>query len=204
MITNNNGRRVFALQVAGLSTRYLSIAPPSSSNLSSNIATSISYSDVQGIVAVGAFTSNIDPSGGISSHSPLSIELSILKDGSSHDPGGIFGRVGRRSSSVTQTNLDENINFDSLPLTIDIDKDLSALSVPRLMHVGSETFRVNAFTSSSMTIDERALGGTQYQSHDIGLQGSSVPIAYTEITTFRGRRCKLYIAHQDLGGNVSD
>jgi hypothetical protein len=204
MITNNNGRRVFALQVAGLSTRYHSIAPPSSSNLSSNIATSISYSDVQGIVAVGAFTSNIDPSGGISSHSPLSIELSILKDGSSHDPGVIFGRVGSRSSSVTQTNLDENINFDSLPLTIDIDKDLSALSVPRLMHVGSETFRVNAFTSSSMTIDERALGGTQYQSHDIGLQGSSVPIASTEITTFRGRRCKLYIAHQDMGGGVSD
>lgn len=204
MITSDLGRRVFCLEIAGLPYRYHSIMPPASSNLDTTIATGISYLDIQSIVSVGAFNSSIDPSGGLASYSPLSIELSILKDGSASDAGIVFGRVGRRSSSVTQANLDEAINFNALPQTISIDKDLSSLSVPRLVHVGSETFRASGFTSTTMTIDERAVGGSEYQTHAISLQGSSVPVLSTEITIFRGRRCKLFIAYQDSSGNVSD
>jgi len=96
------------------------------------------------------------------------------------------------------------LNFDALPQTIDIDKDLTSLSTPRLVHIGSETFRASAFTSSTVTLNERAVGGSEYQYHAISLQGSSVPILSTEITIFRGRRCKLFIAYQDSAGNVSD
>ena len=204
MITNDLGRRVFCLQVAGLPYRYHSINPPTNTNLDANIATGIAYTDVQGIISVGSFNSSIDPSGGLASYSPLSIELSILKDGSASDPGIIFGRVGKRSSSVTQCNLEEVLNFDALPQTIDIDKDLSSLSTPSLVHIGSETFRASAFTSSTVTVDQRAVGDSEYQYHAISLQGSSVPILSTEITIFRGRRCKLFIAYQDASGNVSD
>jgi len=204
MITSDLGRRVFCLQVAGLPYRYHSINPPSSTNLDANIATGIPYTDAQGIISVGAFNSSIDPSGGLASYSPLSIELSILKDGSDSDPGIIYGRVGKKSSGVTQCNLEEVLNFDALPQTIDIDKDLTSLSTPRLVHIGSETFRASAFTSSTVTLDERAVGGSEYQYHAISLQGSSVPILSTEITIFRGRRCKLFIAYQDSAGNVSD
>lgn len=204
MISSDNGRRVFCLQIAGLSTRYHSISPPTSTNLDANITTGISYTDKESIVSVGAFSSNIDPSGGVASYAPLSIDLSILRDGTTTDPGIVFSRVGKRASSVTQVNLEENITFDSLPQTIDIDADLTSLSVPTLMHVGAETFRVSSFTSSAMVISDRAVGGTQYQSHDISLQGSSVPIASTEITIFRGRRAKLFIAHQAPNGVVSD
>ena len=204
MISSDNARRVFCLQIAGLSTRYHSISPPTSTNLDANITTGISYVDKQAIVSVGAFSSDIDPSGGIASYAPLSIELSILRDNTTTDPGIVFSRVGKRASSVTQVNLEENITFDSLPQTIDIDTNLSSLSVPRLMHVGAETFRVSSFTSTAMVISDRAVGGTQYQSHDISLQGSSVPLASTEITIFRGRRAKLFIAHQASNGVVSD
>ena len=204
MISSDNARRVFCLQIAGLSTRYHSISPPTSTNLDTNITTGISYVDKQAIVSVGAFSSNIDPSGGIASYAPLSIELSMLRDGTTTDPGVVFSRVGKRASSVTQVNLEENITFDSLPQTIDIDTNLSSLSVPRLMHVGAETFRVSSFTSTAMVISDRAVGGTQYQSHDISLQGSSVPLASTEITIFRGRRAKLFIANQSSNGVVSD
>ncbi len=73
-----------------------------------------------------------------------------------------------------------------------------------MIHVGSETFRASAFGSSSITLSDRSVGGSVYQSHEISLQGTSVPIASTEITIFRGRRVKLFIAHQDMNGNVSD
>ena len=204
MITSDNGRRVFCLQIAGLSTRYHSIVPPASTNLDTNVTTSISYVDKQAIVGVGAFQSNIDPSGGLATYSPVSISLSILRDGSSTDPGILFSRVGKRATDVTQANIEQNITFDALPQTINLDADLSSLSTPRLMHVGAESFRVSAFTSSSMTISHRAVGGSQYQSHEISLQGSSVPVVSSEITIFRGRRAKLFIAHQDASGNVSN
>jgi hypothetical protein len=135
MITSDNGRRVFCLQIAGLDTRYHSIVPPASTNLDSFVTPNISYVDKQAIVGVGAFQSNIDPSGGVATYSPISVSLSILRDGSSTDPGVIFSRVGKRATAVTQANLEENISFDALPQTIDLDTDLSSLSTPRLIHV---------------------------------------------------------------------
>ena len=62
-ISSELGRRVFALQVSGLEYRFHSNAPPSSSNLEANIATSIPYIDRQGIISVGAFSASVDPTG---------------------------------------------------------------------------------------------------------------------------------------------
>tara|TARA_Y100000592_G_scaffold9199_2_gene12877 strand:+ start:20841 stop:23885 length:3045 start_codon:yes stop_codon:yes gene_type:complete len=204
MINSDHGRRVFCLQISGLKYRYHSINPPASSNLDSEIVSGISYVDIQAINKVGSFQSSIDPAGGIASYSPISIDLSFLKDGSTYDPGILFNRVGKRAASVAQANLEENINFDPLPQTINIDKDLTSLSTPRIMHVGGESFKISSFTSSSMTISDRAIGDSIYQDHDISLQGSFTPIVTSEIVSFRGRRAKLFIAHKDQSGLVSD
>lgn len=203
MITSDHGRRVFCLQIAGLKYRYHSIIPPTLSNLDNEITKDISYEDSEAILTVGSFQSSIDPAGGLANYSPLSIELAIKRNGSESDPGIIFGRVGKRSE-ILQTNLEDNITFDSLPQTINTEDDLSSISTPALVHVGAESFRVSSFTSSSMTISDRAIGGSVYQSHEISLQGTSVPIASSEITIFRGRRAKLFISYQDQSGNVSD
>ena len=203
MISADHGRRVFCLQVAGLQHRYHSINPPSSSNLASNITTGIAYTDTEAILSVGSFNSSIDVAGGLASYSPISIELAIKRDGSDSDPGVVFGRVGKRAS-VFKTNLESNIDFSSLPITVNVEDDLSGLSTPRLFHVGGETFRASAISTSTITLSDRAVGGSPFQAHEISLQGSSIPLATSEITIFRGRRAKLYIASLDKSGNVSD
>ena len=203
-ISKDQGRRVFAVQIAGLQYRYHSIIPPSSTNLDSNVASGIAYNDSQAIVAVGAFNSSIDPNGGVAEYGSVSLELSILKNGLVSDPGVVFGRIGKRSSNVSRANLETDITFDPLPQTINLDTDLSALSVPRLMHVGAETFRVTAFTSTTMKLADRGVGGSQYQSHRLNTQTSSIPFVEDKITIFRGRRVKLFVAHQDYDGNVGD
>jgi hypothetical protein len=203
MISADQGRRVFCLQIAGLQHRYHSIKPPASSNLDSNITTGIAYTDTEAILSVGSFNSSIDVAGGLASYSSISIELAIKRDGSDSDPGIVFGRVGKRAS-VFQTNLESNITFSSLPITVNVEEDLSSLSTPRLIHVGGETFRASAIGTSTITLSDRAVGGSPFQSHEISLQGSSIPLATTEITIFRGRRAKLYIASLDKSGNVSD
>ena len=203
-ITNDNARRVFALEIAGLIYRYHSIKPPATTNLNSLMIAGISYDDSEAIISVGTFNSSIDPAGGVAEYGSVSIELSILKNGLNSDPGVVFGRIGKRSDNINRANLESDITFDALPQTINLDSDLSSLSVPRLMHVGAETFKVTSFTSSSMTISNRAVGDSQYQSHRIDSRSSMIPFVEDQISTFRGRRCKLYVANQDSGGNVGD
>ena len=111
-VSSEHGRRVFALQVAGLEYRYHSNTPPTSSNLDSNIASSIAYEDRQGIVSIGAFSANVDPSGGVAQYSPLSITLQIDKKANLGDPGVIFGRCGARSAG-TRAQLTEDIDRTS-------------------------------------------------------------------------------------------
>ena len=175
-ISQDNGRRVFALQIAGLQYRYHSIVPPSSTNLDADLISGISYDDSQAIVAVGSFNSSIDPNGGVAEYGSISLELSILKNGLASDPGVVFGRIGKRSGNISRANLETDITFNALPQTINLDSDLSSLSTPRLMHIGAETFRVTAFTSSSMTIADRGVAGSQYQSHRIDCTNLIDPI----------------------------
>ena len=116
-ITRDEGRRVFALEIAGLKYRYHSVNPPSSSNLDSNMITGISYDDSQAIVSLGSFNSSIDPIGGVAEYGAVSIELSILKNNLESDPGVVFGRIGKRSDNITRANLETDITFDAVSYT---------------------------------------------------------------------------------------
>ena len=199
-ITREHGRRIFALQVSGLEYRYHSTTPPSSMSLDANIATSIPYIDQEGISTVGAFSASVDPSGGIGQYSPLSVTLQIDRKGGLGDPGVIFGRCGARSASK-RAQLTQDIN--RVDTSIKVALDLSGLTYPRLMHIGSETIRASSATSSTITAT-RSQGNTSAQFHRVDLEGSFVPEVTTEITTFRGRRAKLFMAHQYPDGTVSD
>jgi len=199
--SSQHGRRVFALQVAGLQYRYHSNTPPTSSNLDASIASGIAYEDIESIVSIGAFDASIDPSGGVATYGSTSITLGIDKRrGGVGDPGIVFGRCGARSAS-TRARLTSSVNRSAL--TIDIDTDLRGLSFPTLLHVGAETVRAASATVSSLVVT-RGAGNTPTQIHTIGLEGSFVPEVTTEITTFRGRRAKLYMAHRYPSGETSD
>ena len=201
-IKREHGRRIFALQIGGLEYRYHSTTPPASTSLDATIATSINYIDREGIVSIGAFSASINPSGGVGQYSPLSITLQIDRKADNGDPGIIFGRCGIRSAS-TKAQLTESINRSDA--IIKIDRDLTSLSYPRLFHVGAETVRASsALTTRLLTSSGRGVGNTTPQNHSIDLEGSLVPEVTTEITTFRGRRAKLFCAHQYPDNSVSD
>ena len=51
-LDNDHGRRIFVLEIAGLSTRYYSGPSPSGSNLPSTIATGINYTNIEAILSV--------------------------------------------------------------------------------------------------------------------------------------------------------
>ena len=199
MITSDSGRRVFALQIAGLKFRYHSNTPPISSNLDSTIASSINYVDSEGIIAVGAFGASVDPAGGIANYDALSVTLEISRRGNVEDPGVVFGRCGARSASTTARLTSSASRTSTL---LNVASDLTSLSYPSLLHIGAETVRASSATSTTVTVS-RGVGGTPQQNHSIELEGSIVPELTTEITTFRGRRAKLFMAHRYPNGTHS-
>jgi hypothetical protein len=198
--TSDNGRRVFALEVGGLIYRYHSGG--GTEGLLDTIATGINYVDVEGIVSVGAFGASIDPSGGVGQYEPIEVTLGINKRQGLQDPGIIFGRCGARSIT-TKAKITANVDRDDS--FIRVDTDLRTLSFPRLMHIGAETVRVSTASAIILNVPAgRGAGNTPLQNHSIDLEGVKVPEITSEITTFRGRRAKLYMSHQYPDGSLSD
>ena len=201
MINSDLGRRVFALEVGGLLYRYHSGGGVT--GLSSTIATDISYQDIEAIVEVSSVSSSLDIAGGVGQYSATTITLAVdRRRGGEGDPGIIFGRCGQRSAT-TRARIKSSVARDGR--YIPIDTDLSALTYPRLLHIGAETVRANAFVTGLKVdaLNGRAVGNTPRQTHSVLLEGSTVPEVTTEITTFRGRRAKLYAAHQYPDGGLS-
>ena len=201
MIDSQHGRRVFALQVAGLEYRYHSNTPPTSSNLDSTITTGISYVDLEGLVSVSDFSASVDPSGGVAEYDAITLTLGIDKRrGGVGDAGIIFGRCGARSS-VVRSQLSSSASRDAV--VFNTSSDLSSLTFPRLMHIGAETVRAASATTTTVSV-ARSVGGTPRQAHAVGLEGSSTPELSDTITTFRGRLAKLFMAHRYPSGSTSD
>lgn len=207
MISSQHGRRVFVLQIAGLRIRYMSHdLDLSGSNLDQSIATGISYQNVTGLVSVGSFSGSIDPAGGIASYQGVSVTLASRgARGASTDPHVVFGRCGSRSS-VTRAKLTQSIKYETnAPILANVDRDLRGqIITPSIVHIGAESFRCSGVTSNKLLIGARAVGGSQRQAHAITLGGTNSPEVTTEITTFRGRRCSLFAAHQYPDGGLSD
>lgn len=198
-VTSQHGRRVFALEIGGLKYRYHSGG--GCSGLDANIATGIAYEDVEAILTVGSYSSSLDLSGGIAQYSATTITLAIdRRRGGDGDPGLIFGRCGARSDSL-RSQIDDTVSRSAT--SIGVVKDLTSLSYPRLLHIGGETVRVSSATTDTLTVSDRAVGNTPLQTHSISLEGSFVPEVSADITTFRGRRVKLYAAHQHASGGLS-
>ena len=199
-VNSDHGRRVFALEVGGLQYRYHSGG--GTAGLNTQIISGINYTDVESIIEVGGYSSSLDVAGGVGQYSSTTVTLSVDRQrGGLGDAGIVFGRCGQRSAS-TKAQLTASLTRSAS--VIQVDRDLTSLSYPRLLHVGSETVRaISATTTQLNVLAGRAVGNTPRQTHSITLEGSSVPEITTEITTFRGRRAKLYAAHQHPSGSLS-
>ena len=200
MIDSDHGRRVFALEVGGLLYRYHSGGGVT--GLDTTIAPTINYQNIEAIVEVSSVSSSLDVAGGVGQYSATTVTLSVdRRRGGDGDPGIIFGRCGQRSAS---TRAQLTASMSRAASSVQVNKDLSSLSYPRLLHIGAETVKALSATSTSVNVlAGRAVGNTPRQNHSITLEGSSVPELTTEITTFRGRRAKLYAAHQYPDGSLS-
>ena len=204
MIDYDFGRRVFVLEIGGLSIRYVSNdVDITTTNLDANLTTGVPYVNKQGIVGVGAYQASIDPAGGIANYSPVTVSLSIDRfNGDTTDPHVVFGRCGPRATDVTKAQISTDIYHTDGTRSIIVDQDFTSLSYPRVFHIGAETVRVSSATTTKLNISDRGVGRTPIQNHVTTIGGTNVPEVYTEIITFRGRKASLYMGQMNPDGYV--
>lgn len=209
-ITDDRARRVFVLDVAGLPVRYKSGSfDPTTSNFTGAISVGIPYVDVEAIVGVSAYSSQLDPSGGVANYNALTITLASNRErGDANDPATIFGRCGARASDPFRAQVTSELLYATDTGTLDIDTTVSGVSYPALFHIGAETIKVTGATpiagGDRLTFTERAVARSQRQAHLITQGGTNVPEVSTAITTFRGRRASLWVAQELPEGGLSD
>ncbi len=199
-LQDDQGYRVFGLEIQGLMTRFYMGANPF-------IASSLydlSYTDIDCIQSITPYQAEIEPSGGVATYQPISISIAMDRmRGSSTDPHVIFSRLSR-SSSIWNGQLVANVlRSDDTPDLI-VDSNPS-VSYPHLLHIGSESFYCTSQSESGgiYTITTTHRLGFRQQ-HQIYLGGTDTPIVSSELVSWRGRQAKIYACSVDQNGNTWD
>ena len=199
-LQDDQGYRVFGLEIQGLMTRfYMGANPFTASSLYD-----LSYTDIDCIQSITPYQAEIEPSGGVATYQPISISIAMDRmRGSSADPHVIFSRLSR-SSSIWNGQLVANVlRSDDTPNLI-VDSNPS-LSYPHLLHIGSESFYCTSQSESGgiYTITATHRLGFRQQ-HQIYLGGTDTPIVSSELVSWRGRQAKIYACSVDQNGNTWD
>ena len=199
-LQDDQGYRVFGLEIQGLMTRfYMGHNPFTASSLYD-----LSYTDIDCIQSITPYQAEIEPSGGVATYQPISISIAMDRmRGSSTDPHVIFSRLSR-SSSIWNGQLVANVlRSDDTPNLI-VDSNPS-LSYPHLLHIGSESFYCTSQSESGgiYTITATHRLGFRQQ-HQIYLGGTDTPIVSSELVSWRGRQAKIYACSVDQNGNTWD
>jgi len=199
-LRDDQGYRVFGLEIQGLMTRfYMGANPFTASSLYD-----LSYTDLDCIQSITPYQAEIEPSGGVATYQPISISLAMDRmRGSSIDPHVIFSRLSR-SSSIWNGQLVANVlRSDNTPDLV-VDSNPS-VNYPHLLHIGSESFYCNSQSESGgiYTITTSHRLGFRQQ-HQIYLGGTDTPIISSELVSWRGRQAKIYACSVDHNGNTWD
>ena len=199
-LQDDQGYRVFGLEIQGLMTRfYMGANPFTASSLYD-----LSYIDLDCIQSITPYQAEIEPSGGVATYQPISISLAMDRmRGSSIDPHVIFSRLSR-SSSIWNGQLVANVlRSDNTPDLV-VDSNPS-VTYPHLLHIGSESFYCTSQSESGgiYTITTSHRLGFRQQ-HQIYLGGTDTPIVSSELVSWRGRQAKIYACSVDQNGNTWD
>ena len=199
-LQDDQGYRVFGLEIQGLMTRfYMGANPFTASSLYD-----LSYTDLDCIQSITPYQAEIEPSGGVATYQPISISLAMDRmRGSSIDPHVIFSRLSR-SSSIWNGQLVANVlrSDDTPDLVVDSNP---SVTYPHLLHIGSESFYCTSQSESGgiYTITTTHRLGFRQQ-HQIYLGGTDTPIVSSELVSWRGRQAKIYACSVDQNGNTWD
>jgi hypothetical protein len=134
---------------------------------------------------------------------------------SPYDPGEVLSKLGKRSVDFW-AQLITSLDQDNAVTTIEIDRDHAAVTVPSIVHIGSEAFYVIGKAGTGgvgdpwrFTLATRGVAETQIQQHAVNIVTGQQPLVYWSANNlgcanWRSRRARLEMAQVKSDGTLSD
>lgn len=203
----------FIVEIAGLPWRYCSHPATGSPAAIQNHPGGATYTDIPAVTDISAITSRIDLAGGIAEHGSVTVTLARLP-GHTADPAEVLSAVGVKSATkFAQATGSLPVDAD-LPFDLTIDRDLSALALPGVVHIGGEAVYVTEAKGSSadpdsvdpyyIRITARAVGGTRQRAHVALLERGDQPlITAPEVVHWRTRPARLLVEDLSRPGSAA-
>lgn len=198
----------FALVIAGFDTRFVSHSGWPSEALP---VAAGNYTDHECLTYASPLGGRLDVAEGIAEYDSITIELATLGAGAmtEDDPGRLLGRIGYRDATNHARLITEIAEATATPATIEVDRDVSGWTLPGLVHIGAETFTVNAAAGVGSEANPyrftgigRARRATAPQRHSVN--GITRPWVVSEPVFWRWRRCTLYARAVRPDGGFGD
>lgn len=193
---------LYCLQVAGLTVRYTSDPRVSTSPIEGHPADAL-YTDVAAMLAeegVSAIDESLDLMRSAYDGGSMTVRLGRLRD-NPLSPCTVFGRAGRRAASAFALVTRAVSPAVEAPFALYVDADLSALSYPRIVHVGAEAMYATEASGDgtpedpyTLTITARALGGTRLADHTVDPVQLDFPVLTTDEVVFFQQRPAILLA----------
>ena len=196
-------RWALCLTVGGLQERYYDQAAPPTTAIDGTSG-ALNYVDRGQLLDVGGIRDRYDAEGGLASHASHGITLAtggrLAAD--AHDSGVVFGRLTRRSADWAAQVLTPM--SQTTTGNIEVDRDPSALSYPRLLHIDGETVWATAglVAPFRVTIGVRGVARSPQQRHSVDVELGDLPQITTEVVHWRTRWATIHAAPVYQGGTT--
>lgn len=197
--TQQHRRWIYTLQISGLTDRYTSAPGVLAQPIAGHPAGTY-YRDLPVMLAesgLSAINENLDLLRSAYDAGSFTVRLASTPNVPG-DPRRTFSRSGRRAATASTIVTRTTPAAPDVPIELWVGDDLSGLSYPRLIHVGSETMWATGFDGSQpdpavadpyrLTITGRGVGGTRIANHVVREEALDYPILTTdEIVYFQSR-----------------
>jgi hypothetical protein len=216
------GGRVFLLEIAGPGTGdapvryYCGPPPPAKTDAGSGKV----FVDIEAIIpeTLSPISGHGEPGGGVSSYSPIVIEIARQERAGPYDPGVVLDRNSYRHETTpgvgqAYARLARTLEADDTPgQVVYLDRNPSVLgALPGHIAVGLESMWATAAAGDGsvgnpwrLTGVTRGIRGTTPITHYVGTRDSSKGFVKREVISWENRRAILYAAFRRLDGSVGD
>lgn len=165
-------------------------------------------SDVEALVDVGPIRASVDDLKGMATQEPVTVRVRAfdarVSGGGRVDPADVLLRVAGHHAADRSvrllTTLDHTTSRDG-PVSVYVASDVSGWTLPGLIHIGQEVLWADGAAGIGTTINPfrftgctRAADGHSTQAHEVDDQANEQPWVTSDVTTWRGRYARIYVA----------
>ena len=218
--TLDRRRVAYCIAIDGLPYRFCDLAAPGTNVMAATVyhedeSTARAPVDLlDAVLDVGAVEARIDDVSPVAGQPSVTVTIRATDArtlaGARVDPRAYLMRVAGPSSSTRRVSLLTSLEHVATltgSVTINVSRDVSAWTLPGVVHLGHEVIWADAATGTGTTVNPFRFTGCvrgadkwSTQEHPVDATTNERPFVTSDVTTWRGRHASIHVAALDGAG----